>query len=82
MNPKSGWLTRQLKRLASIRTNLRSVRGLPEPYDRVKAGTQYRAQEIRALAWERHRRRQLRSTTTTTEETDGTTSSLLPADAA
>lgn len=34
-------------------TNLRVVRGLPEPYDRIRATTLYRADEIRALAWKR-----------------------------
>ena len=34
-------------------TNLRVIRGLPEPYCKLKSGTLYRADEIRALAWQR-----------------------------
>jgi len=34
-------------------TNLRVVRGLPEPYQKLRSGTLYREDEIRALAWKR-----------------------------
>jgi hypothetical protein len=34
-------------------TNLRVIRGLPEPYVKLRSGTLYRADEIKALAWER-----------------------------
>lgn len=35
-------------------TNLRTVSGLPTPYDKVAATSLWRADEIRALAWKRH----------------------------
>jgi hypothetical protein len=41
-------------------TNLRKVSGLPEPYDKVAAGTLWRAQEIRSLAFLRHHKRMVR----------------------
>jgi hypothetical protein len=38
-------------------TNLRVVRGLPEPYQKLRSGTLYREDEIRALAWSRLNRK-------------------------
>jgi hypothetical protein len=34
-------------------SNLRVVTGLPEPYQKIRSGTLWRATEIRALAWSR-----------------------------
>jgi hypothetical protein len=42
-------------------TNLRVIRGLPEPYAKLRSGTLYRADEIRTLAWERLARRVTRT---------------------
>jgi hypothetical protein len=48
--------------LGVAQSNLRKVVGLPDPYQRLRSGTLWRADEIRALAW----RRLARATTTTT----------------
>ena len=54
-------------------TNLRKVSGLPKPYQKIRATTLWRAQEIRAFAWEKHQRSQAEAngsdnSTDTTEE--------------
>lgn len=41
------------KTLGVFQSNLRTVSGLPEPYDKVAATTLWRAAEIRTLAWQR-----------------------------
>lgn len=41
------------KALGVQQTNLRAIRNLPEPYQKVRAGTLWRAQDIRTLAWTR-----------------------------
>jgi hypothetical protein len=40
--------------------NLRTVAGLPAPYDKVAATTLWRADEIRSLAWKRAHAKQPR----------------------
>lgn len=40
--------------LGVAQTNLRTVAGLPTPYDKLAATTLWRADEIRSLAWKKH----------------------------
>lgn len=41
------------KTLNVRQSNLRSLKGLPQPYQRLRSGTLWRADEIRSLAWQR-----------------------------
>jgi hypothetical protein len=43
--------------LGVTQNNLRTVAGLPDPYDKIRASTLYRADEIRELATARNARR-------------------------
>jgi hypothetical protein len=44
--------------LGVLGQNLRTLAGLPEPYDKIRASTLWRADEIREFAQERNLRRQ------------------------
>ena len=46
--------------LGVMQQNLRQVPGLPDPYDRLRMGTLYRADEIDALADKRRKRAAVR----------------------
>lgn len=41
------------KTLGVAQSNLRTISGLPEPYQKIKSATLWRADEIRSLAWRR-----------------------------
>lgn len=45
-------------------SNLRTVSGLPEPYQKIASTTLWRADEIKALAWERTSHRSSKVTST------------------
>jgi hypothetical protein len=49
------------KTLGVFQSNLRTISGLPEPYDKVAATTLWRAAEIRAFAWQRAQLRPVRT---------------------
>jgi hypothetical protein len=56
-------------RLLGVRqSNLRTLAGLPEPYQRLRSGTLWRATDIKALAWSRLARQTATSTPTTNQE--------------
>ena len=65
--PEMMGATEAAQTLGVRQTNLRIVKGLPEPYQVIAGGTLYRASEIRELAYQRE---QQRTPHTTTEEPD------------
>jgi len=58
--------TEAAETLGVRQTNLRVLRGLPEPYQILAGGSFWRASEIRELAYQRSQRKKEPSDTTTT----------------